>query len=140
MSGMSSQWVAVALSVLVVLGGTGLNLFVIGRFIGQWSTALVRVSDDLTKIENRMGEVEDRADATEKRVLTLQGELNVVNKAMDQFWELRDAFMKLSGVLELTSKHTGEQLDGLKRGQAVIERQLATIAKEGLHYRPGADQ
>jgi hypothetical protein len=64
---MQTQWIGIAVSVLVMLGGTAVNLFIIGRFVGQWSEAMRNIAATLQRVEERVEEVGERGDENHRR-------------------------------------------------------------------------
>jgi hypothetical protein len=131
---MSSNWVGIAISVLVMLGGTAVNLFIIGRFVGQWSEAMKNIASTLQKVEAQAEAVQDQADGTDGRLQLIDQRLGVAEAATAKFWEMRDAFTRMTVTIESEGKHSREKLESLARGQSVIERQLANLvsAKGGF--------
>lgn len=133
---MGSEWTAVAISVVVVLAGVGVNLFVIGRFIGQWAEAMRNITTTLTTVKDEASTTAALAEATAGHVQLLDARVKVTESAADKFWEMRDAFIRMTTTIEFEGKQSREKLDGLARGQSVMERQLANIATGrggGLH-------
>lgn len=124
---MSSQWVGIAISIVVVLGGTAVNLFIIGRFVGQWSEALRNLAATLGKVETQLETTSTQAEVTEQKAALIDQRLAAVEVATSKFWEMRDAFTRMSVTLELTAKGTTERLESLGRSVGVIERQMANL-------------
>jgi len=124
---MNPQWIGIAVSVAVVLGGTAVNLFIIGRFVGQWSEAMKNIVATLSKVETRLEEVDDRAEVTESKRTLMEARLGHVEGGVDRFWEMRDEFVTMRVTVEQQGKHSSEKLDSLARSYGVIERQLANL-------------
>lgn len=120
---MSLQWVGPAISVLVMLGGTAVNLFIIGRFIGQLSETVRNVTATVSKVEARLEEIGQETD----KIPLIDQRLSVVEIATSKFWEMRDEFTAMRVTVEQEGRHSREKLDSLARGQSVIERQLANL-------------
>jgi len=123
-----ADWTGVAISAAVVLGGLAVNLFVIGRFIGQWGEAMKNTTTTLKKVEETLHEVGEAAEQTSGKVQLLDARVKVTEAAADKFWEMRDAFIRMTTTMEIEGKQQREKLDSIARGQSVIERQLANIA------------
>lgn len=123
----NSNWVAVAISMLVMLGGTAVNLFIIGRFVGQWGEAMKNIASMLQKVEERVERVETAEDVTSAKVGLMDQRLLTTEQAASKFWEMRDEFTRMTVTIEQEGKHSRAQLDSLARGQSVIERQLANL-------------
>jgi len=124
---MNSQWIGIALSVLVMLGGTAVNLFIIGRFVGQWSEAMRNISTTLQKVEGQVAAVGAQGDETEGRVSLIDARLANTEAAAGKFWEMRDEFTAMRVTVEMTGKQQQQKLDILARGMSVIERQLGNL-------------
>lgn len=124
---MDSQWIGIGISVVVMLGGTAVNLFIIGRFVGQWSEAMKNIAKTLAKVEARVEEVGEDSEATSKQVGLIDQRLITAEQAASKFWEMRDEFTAMRVTVEQEGKHSREKLDGLARGQSVIERQLGNL-------------
>jgi hypothetical protein len=124
---MQSQWVGIAISVLVMLGGTAVNLFIIGRFVGQWGEAMKNIAKTLQQVELRVESVEDKADITESKRTVMDQRLITAEQAADKIWEMRDAFTALRVTVEQGSKHQTDKLDSVVRSISVIERQLGNM-------------
>lgn len=124
---MSPQWINIAITVLVILAGTAVNLFIIGRFVGQWGEAMKHTANTLAKVEQRLEEVETSADETENKRALMEGRLQNVETGVDRFWTMRDEFVTMRTTVELEGKHQREQLAAQARSLSVIERQLANL-------------
>jgi uncharacterized protein YoxC len=124
---MSSQWIGIAISVFVMLGGTAVNLFIIGRFVGQWSEAMKNIATTLSKVEERVEATEEQGDTIAAKVGLMDQRLMTAEQAASKFWEMRDEFTRMTVTIEQEGKHSREKLDSLARGQSVIERQLANL-------------
>lgn len=124
---MNSQWIGIAVSVLVMLGGTAVNLFIIGRFVGQWGEAMKNIASTLAKVEERIETAETQGDDTAAKVGLIDQRLITAEQAAGKFWEMRDEFTAMRVTVEQEGKHSREKLDSLARGQGVIERQLANL-------------
>jgi len=124
---MDTQWIGIAVSVLVMLGGTAVNLFIIGRFVGQMSESMRNTTTTLGKIEERLEEVDGAGTETAKQVGLMDQRLKVAETATGEFWKMRDAFTELKTTVEITGKHTGDKLDSVGRSIGVIERQLGSL-------------
>lgn len=124
---MQTQWIGIAVSVLVMLGGTAVNLFIIGRFVGQWSEAMRNIAATLQKVESRVEEVGERGDENHNAVAMMQPRLDSLEATADKFYEMRDAFIRMTTTIEFEGKQTREQLQSLARGQGVIERQIGNL-------------
>lgn len=124
---MSSQWVGIAVSVLVMLGGTAVNLFIIGRFVGEWGATMKNIASTLSKVEKRVETVEDKADATETKRSLMDQRLGTAEQATAKFWEMRDEFTAMRVTVEQEGKHARDKLDAVSRSISVIERQLGNL-------------
>jgi len=124
---MNSQWVGIAISVLVMLGGTAVNLFIIGRFVGQWGEAMKNIAKTLQQVETRVESVEEKTDATESKRTVMDQRLVTAEQATAKFWEMRDAFTSMQKTVEIEGKHAREKMDSVGRSISVIERQLANL-------------
>jgi hypothetical protein len=122
-----ADWTGVAISALVVLGGLAVNLFVIGRFVGQWGEAMRNTAATLAKVERAAQQIGEAHEVTVGDVRLLDARVKVTEDAASKFWEMRDAFIRMTAAIEIEGKQQRERLDGLARGQSVIERQLANI-------------
>lgn len=124
---MSTQWVGIAVSVLVMLGGTAVNLFIIGRFVGQWGEAMKNIAKTLEKVEGRVEHVETDHELTAAKVGLMDQRLITTEQATSKFWEMRDEFTSMRTTVEIEGKHQRETLDSVGRSIAVIERQLGNL-------------
>lgn len=124
---MQTQWIGIAVSVLVMLGGTAVNLFIIGRFVGQWSEAMKNIAATLKKVEERVEEVGDQGDDNRNAVVMMQPRIESLEATADKFYEMRDAFIRMTTTIEFEGKQTREHLQSLARSQQVIERQLGNL-------------
>lgn len=124
---MSTQWVGIAVSVLVMLGGTAVNLFIIGRFVGQWGEAMKNIAKTLEKVEGRVEHVETDHELTAAKVGLMDQRLIATEQATSKFWEMRDEFTSMRTTVEIEGKHQRETLDSVGRSIAVIERQLGNL-------------
>lgn len=124
---MSTQWVGIAVSVLVMLGGTAVNLFIIGRFVGQWGEAMKNIAKTLQQVEIRVETVEDKADATETKRSLMDQRLVTAEMATAKFWEMRDEFTAMRVTVEQEGKHARDKLESVGRSISVIERQLGNL-------------
>lgn len=118
-----SQWVGIGISVLVMLGGTAVNLFIMGRFVGQWSEAMKNVAATVAKVEDRLENVEGEAG----KVPLLEQRMAGAEAAVSRFWEMRDEFTAMRVTVEQEGKHSRERLDSVARSLSVIERQMANM-------------
>ena len=124
---MTSNWIGIAISVLIMLGGTAVNLFIIGRFVGQWGEAMKNIAKTLQQVEIRVEHVEDKADATETKRSLMDQRLGTAEQATAKFWEMRDEFTAMRVTVEQEGKHAREKLDSVGRSISVIERQLGNL-------------
>lgn len=124
---MNTQWIGVAISVLVVLSGLAANLFIIGRFVGQWSETMRSIAKTLAQVEARVEDVEDGREDASRRISLMDQRLGVTEQAASKFWEMRDEFTTLRVTVEQEGKHSREKLDSMARSFSVIERQLANL-------------
>lgn len=124
---MDSQWIGIAISVLVMLGGTAVNLFIMGRFVGQWGEAMKNIASTLSKVESRVEEVGDQHDETEGKRALMDARLTTVETGVDRFWAMRDEFVTMRTTVEINSKHQTAKLESLDRSVSVIERQLGSL-------------
>jgi len=124
---MDTQWIGIAVSVLVMLGGTAVNLFIIGRFVGQMSESMRNTTTTLGKIEERLEEVDGAGTETAKQVGLMDQRLKVAETATGEFWKMRDAFTELKTTVEIEGKHARDKLDSVGRSIGVIERQLGNL-------------
>ncbi len=131
---MNSQWVGIGLSVLVMLGGTAVNLFIIGRFVGQWGEAMKNIAAMLAKVEERVeevdgrvGEVGDGAEVTAGRLALVDQRLVTAEQAAAKFWDMREEFISMRVTVELSGKSTTELIASLGRSMSVIERQMGNL-------------
>ena len=124
---MDTQWIGIAVSVLVMLGGTAVNLFIIGRFVGQMSESMRNTTTTLGKIEERLEEVDGAGTETAKQVGLMDQRLKVAETATVEFWKMRDAFTELKTTVEIEGKHARDKLDSVGRSIGVIERQLGNL-------------
>jgi hypothetical protein len=122
-----AAWIGAGSAVLVMLSGTAANLFMMGRFIGQWSEALRNLGTTLNDVEKRMERVEDAGDNLSSKVGLMNQRLGHTESAAAKFWEMRDAFIAMKMTVEMGAKAQQEKLEALTRGQAVIERQLGNL-------------
>lgn len=124
---MSSQWIGIAVSVLVMLGGTAVNLFIVGRFVGQWGEAMKNIAKTLERVEARVEDVEHAGELTAAKATLLDQRLVTNEEAVSKFWEMRGEFIALRTTVEIEGKHQREGLVSLGRSIAVIERQLGNL-------------
>lgn len=124
---MSTQWIGIAISVFVMLGGTAVNLFIIGRFVGQWSEALKNITSTLAKVESRVEELGERSDETEGKRALMDARLTNVESGVDKFWAMRDEFVTMRTTVEINGKHQAEKLESVARSVSVIERQIGNL-------------
>lgn len=124
---MSTQWIGIAISVVVMLGGTAVNLFIIGRFVGQWGEAMKNIAGTLTKVELRIEQVESSGEKTESERRLMDGRLRNVESGVDRFWEMRDEFVTMRTTVELEGKHSREKMESVGRSVSVIERQIGNL-------------
>ena len=124
---MTTQWIGIAISVAVMLSGTAVNLFIVGRFVGQWSEAMKNIAATLAKVEQRIEEVEGQADKTEGERRLMDGRLGNVETGLDKFWTLRDEFVTMRTTVEINGKYQSEKLDSVSRSVSVIERQIGNL-------------
>jgi hypothetical protein len=57
----------------------------------------------------------------------MQPRIDSLEATADKFYEMRDAFIRMTTTIEFEGKQTREQLQSLARGQSVIERQLGNL-------------
>jgi hypothetical protein len=57
----------------------------------------------------------------------MQPRLESLEATADKFYEMRDAFIRMTTTIEFEGKQTREHLQSLARGQSVIERQLGNL-------------
>ncbi len=131
---MNSQWIGIAISVLIMLGGTAVNLFIIGRFVGQWGEAMKNIAKTLEKVEDRVEAVEAESDQSASRLGLFDQRLLTTEHATSKFWEMRDEFTAMRVTVEQQGKHNSEKLDSLARSYGVIERQLANLVSTGTGF------
>ena len=124
---MNTSWIGIAISAAVMLSGTAINLFIVGRFVGQWSEAMKNIASTLSKVEQRIEEVEGQADKTEGERRLMDGRLGTVETGLDKFWTLRDEFVTMRTTVEINGKHQSEKLESLGRSVSVIERQIGNL-------------
>lgn len=124
---MDADWTGVAISLLAGAAGLAVNLFIIGRFVGQWGEAVKNTASTLEKVEAGLKQVGEVAEDTAGKVRLIDARVKVTEAAADKFWEMRDAFIRMTTTMEVEGKQQRERLDGIARGQSVIERQLANI-------------
>lgn len=124
---MNSQWIGIAISVLIMLGGTAVNLFIIGRFVGQWGEAMKNIAKTLEKVEDRVESVEAQGDQSAARLGLFDQRLITTEQATSKFWEMRDEFTAMRVTVEQQGKQSSEKLESLARSYSVIERQLANL-------------
>ncbi len=124
---MNTSWIGIAISAAVMLSGTAINLFIVGRFVGQWSEAMKNIASTLSKVEQRIEEVEGQADKTEGERRLMDGRLGNVETGLDKFWTLRDEFVTMRTTVEINGKHQSEKLDSVSRSVSVIERQIGNL-------------
>ena len=121
---MDSNWVGIGISVLVMLGGTAVNLFIIGRFVGQWGESMRNIAETLKKVEDRVEEVGEHGE----QIPLLDQRLTAAEVAVAKLSGMSDQIVRLTTTIEIDGKHSREKLDSVGRSIAVIERQLANIA------------
>jgi hypothetical protein len=133
---MTTSWIGIAISVVVMLSGTAANLFIIGRFVGQWGEATKNIATTLSKVERRVEDVESSGEKTESERRLMDGRLKNAESGVDRFWEMRDEFVTMRTTVELEGKHSREKLDSVSRSVSVIERQIANLvsARAALHH------
>jgi hypothetical protein len=122
------QWLGFGLTLLVVVTGTGANLFFMGRFVGKWGELMTNLTRGLAKIEERMEGIEDREAERASKVDIIDQRLTVQEQATQKFWEMRDEFTAMRTAIEIEGKYARENSESIKRSIAVIERQLANLA------------
>ena len=120
---MSTQWVGIAVSVLVMLGGTAVNLFIIGRFVGQWGEAMKNIAVTLKKVEERVEEVGEQT----AEVALIDQRLTAAEVAVARLSGMSDQIVRLTTTVEIDGKHSREKLDSVSRSISVIERQLGNL-------------
>lgn len=121
-----SNWIGVAVSVLVMLGGTAVNLFILGRFVGQWSEAMKNIVATLARVERRVEQAEEHGEATASKVGLMDQRLITTEEATSKFWLMRDEFTAMRVTVEQEGKHARDKLDSVGRSISVIERQMAS--------------
>ncbi len=124
---MDANWVGIGISVLIMLGGTAVNLFIIGRFVGQWGEAMRNIASTLAKVESRVEEVADASGETVAKVSLIDQRLITTEQATAKFWDMRDEFTAMRTTVEIQGKHQQEAVASIGRSVAVIERQLANL-------------
>ena len=121
------SWIGIAISVLVMLGGTAVNLFIIGRFVGQWGEAMKNIAATLAKVEHRIEEIGVQGDAVDNKQGLMEARLVSVESGVDRFWKMRDEFVTMRTTVELVGKHQADKLESVSRSISVIERQLGSL-------------
>lgn len=121
------SWIGIAVSVLIMLGGTAVNLFIIGRFVGQWGEAMKNIAKTLERVEVRVEDVEALADSTETKGGLMEARLVNVESGVDRFWQMRDEFVTMRTTVEINGKHQSEKLESVGRSISVIERELGSL-------------
>lgn len=124
---MTTSWIGIAISVVVMLSGTAVNLFIIGRFVGQWGEAMKNIAATLAKVEEQVEVVGQQADETETKRALMDARLTNVESGVDKFWAMRDEFVTMRTTVEINGKHQSEKLESLSRSVSVIERQIGNL-------------
>lgn len=127
---MDSQWVGIGISVVVMLGGTAVNLFIIGRFVGQWGEAMKNIADTLSKVEKRVEEVGEHGE----QIPLLDQRLSAAEVAVAKLTGMSDQLVRLTTTIEIGDKHNREKLDGVSRSIAVIERQIGSMVSTRIGF------
>jgi hypothetical protein len=118
-----TPWIGIGISILTVLGGSAVNLFIIGRFIGRSDEAMKNVASTLEKVEGRVEEVAVLAD----KVPLLDQRLTATEVAVAAVAGMKEQITRLTTTIEIDGKHSREKLEGVSRSISVIERQLANL-------------
>lgn len=121
------QWLGLGLTILVVLGGTGVNLFFMGRFVGKWGELMNHLSKTIADVEERLEAAEAHGDQTAHKVGLMDQRLAGAEAAASKFWEMRDEFTAMRTTIELEGKYARDTQESIKRSIAVIERQLGNL-------------
>lgn len=131
---MGSDWWGIALSVLVMLGGTAVNLFIIGRFVGQWGEAMRNIAKTLDKVEERVEVVEGDGEVLSTKIGLMDQRLITTEQAASKFWEMRDAFTAMQKTVEIEGKYARETMASVNRSISGIERMVGNLftAKAGF--------
>lgn len=124
---LDTNWIGIVLSALVMLGGTAVNLFIIGRFVGQWSEAMKNMSSALTRVEAQVAEVTDQSESNQGKLQLMDQRLLVVEAATSRFWEMREQFVTLRVTVEMTTKRTEETMITVQKSILAIETSLKSI-------------
>jgi hypothetical protein len=118
-----TPWIGIGISILTVLGGSAVNLFIIGRFIGRSDEAMKNVASTLEKVEGRVEEVAVLAD----KVPLLDQRLTATEVAVAAVAGMKEQITRLTTTIEIDGKHSREKLEGVSRSISVIERQLGNL-------------
>lgn len=121
------QWVSIALTVLVVLGGTAVNLFILGRVIGRWGEAMANLGKTLDGVEQRVEDVEEHTAKNATKIGLIDQRLVAAEQVAQKFWEMRDEFTAMRVTVESEGRHARDKMDGIGRSISVIERQMANL-------------
>jgi hypothetical protein len=118
-----TPWIGIGISILTVLGGSAVNLFIIGRFIGRSDEAMKNVASTMEKVEGRVEEVAVLAD----KVPLLDQRLTATEVAVAAVAGMKEQITRLTTTIEIDGKHSREKLEGVSRSISVIERQLGNL-------------
>lgn len=124
---MLTQWLNLAITAIVVLGGTGLNLFILGRVVGKWEGSMKTVVDALQKVEKLADEASEASTQNHGALALLGARMDTAEAALSKFWQMRDEFVALRTTIEIEGKNQREKMDSIARSQGVMERQLANM-------------
>ena len=124
---MSAEWWAFGLTVIAMLAGTAVNVFLVGRWIGA-STA------QISSLASTQDDHADRIEALERSRQTEAAAREAVierlkraEEAAQVLWRVRDDFVAMKAASEVENRHTREKLEAVARSQAEIARQLANM-------------
>lgn len=130
---MDSSWIAVGISVLVVLGGTGANLFIMGRQVGQMNESMRNTASTLKDFKERLDEVGDMSAENAQGLSLVDQRVKATEAATGEFWKMRDAFTAMKTTAELEGKYAREKLESMDRSLREMGRTLANA----MHTRLG---
>lgn len=133
------EWTSPIIAALAVFFGLGVNLVLAGKMVGRVTEGLANLSAAVVTLTGRVDQFEDEVEGEAQLRSSFETRLHAVEKGIDVFWGVRDQLNRMDAAGEVEGRHTREKLDSLARSLSGIERQMATISKEGLGYRPGRD-
>lgn len=134
---MNPQWISLGVTIVVVLVGTAVNLFLIGRFVGSFTEAMRNLTQLFGKIEERVEAVEDRSEDSRTWQADVAARLEQAERGTAVVAEFRDEFIAMRATVQSETRHSNEKLDSVVRSIGVIERQLANISSRGLEFGRG---